>query len=70
MNVLEQIRDAIERQGWSETARRSGITRTTLHRAFGDTRRKHCVSARPSFTTIERVLPHVGLELAAREVES
>jgi DNA-binding phage protein len=68
VNVVGEIRTAIERQGWSETARRSGISRVTLHRAFGDTRRKAAVNAGPSLATIERVLPSIGLELAVREV--
>ena len=62
MNVLAGIREAIERIGWSETARLSGVDRTTLHRCFGRNGRGH-----PALATIERVLPHVGLELTVTE---
>jgi DNA-binding phage protein len=64
VNVVEQIRAAIERIGWSETARRSGVNRVTLHRCFGKNGREH-----PTMTTIERVLPHIGLRIAVEEVQ-
>lgn len=60
MSVIPQIREAIEREGWSKTADRSGVDRVTLHRCFGKNGRGH-----PTLTTVERVLPHVGLELVA-----
>lgn len=56
------IRAGIERAGWSETARRSGIDRTTLHRNF-----PKCGSGNPKLETIVAVLPHVGLELTLSE---
>lgn len=62
MNVLAKIRAGIERVGWSETARRSGVARSHLHRAFGANGR-----GGPSLNTIERVLPHVGLDLDVTE---
>lgn len=62
MTVVSEIRAAIVRMGWSETARRSGVDRTVLHRTFAEKPRKG-----PSLRTIERVLPALGLELAVRE---
>lgn len=64
MTVIAQIRAGIERLGWSEISRRSGVDRTCLHRVFGKNGRGH-----PSLTTIERVLPHLGLELQVREID-
>ncbi len=63
MTVVEQIRAGIERLGWSETARRCGVDRTQLHRAFGHNPRKGT-----SLRTIERVLPALGLELTVKEL--
>lgn len=62
--VIAAIRAAIERIGWSETARRSGVERTHLHRSFGENGREW-----PSLSTIERVLPHLGLRLRVERVE-
>jgi DNA-binding phage protein len=63
IGVVREIGLAIEREGWSATSKRSGVDRTELHRAFGRHGRGH-----PTLRTIERVIPHVGLELTAREV--
>ncbi len=59
MSILPAIREAIERVGWSRTAELSGVRRETLHRAFGENGRGH-----PTLTTIEKVLPVIGLELS------
>lgn len=59
---LATVRARIQSVGWSETARRSGINRVTLHRCFGERARND-----PGLETIVAVLPHVGLELAATE---
>lgn len=61
--VVRMIGLAIERIGVCEVARLSGVDRVVLWRAFSKNGRGH-----PTLTTIERVLPHVGLELAVREV--
>jgi len=58
VTVLSDIRAAITAMGWSETARRSGVDRVTLHRVFGENGRGH-----PTLETIERVLPTLGLNL-------
>lgn len=62
--MIEQIRAAIARVGWSETARRSGVDRVTLHRCFGNSGNQN-----PKLATIEAVLPHVGLRLAVTEID-
>lgn len=62
--IIPEIRAGIERVGWTETARRSGLERTQLHRAFGKNGRQ-C----PSLATVERLLPHVGLRLAVEHAD-
>ena len=61
--IVRDIGLAIERQGWKKTAELSGVDRTSLHRSFGRNWRH-----RPSLETIEQVLPHLGLQLAIRQV--
>jgi DNA-binding phage protein len=56
--VIDTLRSQIERIGWSETARRSGIARETLHKAF---KRRTM-----SFMTVQRVAQAVGVRLDAR----
>jgi DNA-binding phage protein len=58
--IWQALRDAIVRTGWSETARRVGMDRTALHRAFGATKpsTRSC-----HFATIMAVADAVGLEL-------
>jgi DNA-binding phage protein len=65
VNLLAEIRAGIVRVGWSEVARRSGMHRITLHRCFGKNGR-----GRPTLATIERVLPHIGLQLAIVEAKN
>jgi DNA-binding phage protein len=56
--VIDTLRAQIERIGWTETARRSGIARETLHKAF---KRRSM-----SFMTVQRVADAVGVRLEAR----
>lgn len=56
-DLREQLRAAIKQIGWSETARRSGCDRVTLHRAFGP-------RGNPKLSTIVAVLPVVGLNIS------
>lgn len=60
------IRARIETVGWSETARRSGLHRCHLHRAFGANRRG---SGLPTLRTLTALLPVLGLELTVREID-
>jgi DNA-binding phage protein len=62
MSVVADIRAGIERVGWTETARRSGIDRGTLHRSFGKNARRIA-----NLSTVERVVPHIGLALTVTE---
>jgi len=64
-DMIARIREAIVRVGWSETARRCGIDRVTLHRAFGTTPKVKGPRGPigPSFDTVLAVLPAVGLKL-------
>jgi DNA-binding phage protein len=64
VGIVRAIGQAIDERGWSETSLRSGVERCSLHRAFGAHGRGH-----PTMTTIERVLPHVGLRLTVERVE-
>jgi len=64
VSILDQIGAAIKRNGWSRTARESGVDRTPLHRAFGNKPLKGT-----SLKTIERVLPALGLELTVRKLD-
>jgi DNA-binding phage protein len=59
MGVVRDIGLAIEGRGWKRTAQESGVDRCALHRAFGRHGRGH-----PTMTTINRVLPGLGLRLA------
>lgn len=59
--ICALVRSEIVRVGWSEIARRSGMDRTALHRAFppkGD--------RNPSFRTMTSVADAVGLEFTVR----
>jgi DNA-binding phage protein len=60
------LREAIARVGWTETARRCGIDRVTLHRAFGTTPKVKGPRGPigPSLDTVLAVLPAVGIELS------
>jgi DNA-binding phage protein len=58
--LFAQIRVAIVRQGWSETARRSGVRRETLHRTFGP---NPDIRA-PNLNTIDAVVTALGLRLS------
>jgi DNA-binding phage protein len=60
--ILDRIREEIEARGWSKVAEQSGVDRVNLHRVFGPNGR-----GRPNMTTLERVLPHLGLELQVTE---
>jgi DNA-binding phage protein len=60
VSVLDGMRAAIKRVGWSETARRSGVDRVTLHRVFGE-------GGNPKLSTIEKVAPHVGVAITIGE---
>jgi DNA-binding phage protein len=62
--VISDIGLAIERIGFREASRRSGVERAALHRAFSRNGRGH-----PTLRTLERVLPHLGLRLAVVELE-
>lgn len=61
--LVGRIRAGIERVGWSETARRSGVDRVKLHRTFGE-RMGH---GNPRLELLLAVLPHVGLSLSVTE---
>lgn len=65
MNIVAQIRTRIKLMGWSYVARKSGVERPTLWRAFGD---GCCPNRSPTLTTLNAVLPVIGLELEIREV--
>jgi DNA-binding phage protein len=57
--ICARLRTEIIRTGWSETARRSGVERAALHRAFmGGGKRV------PSFQTIASVAQALGLEFS------
>jgi DNA-binding phage protein len=60
--IRDQVREAIVRVGWSETARRSGYDRCNLHRAF----RKNSRTV-PNLATIVDVAEAVGLKIEVRE---
>ena len=64
MTIVDQIRERITAMGWSEASRRSGVDRTHLHRAFGNRPRKNV-----ALSTIERILPTLGLKLTLTELE-
>lgn len=55
--LVAQLREAIVRTGWSETARRAGVNRCALHRSFkrGGT---------PSFERIDAVAEAVGMRVS------
>ena len=59
--IVNLLREEIERVGWSEVARRSGIERTALHRAFQARRGRA-----PAFTTVMFVAEALGVKLEAR----
>jgi DNA-binding phage protein len=54
------LREHIIRAGWSETARRTGIDRCALHRAFPEKRR----GTMPAFVTVSLVAAALNLRLA------
>lgn len=58
--ICEELRAAIVRTGWSETARRCGIDRTALHRSFRPKRG----NGQPSFVTVSLVAEALGLRLS------
>jgi DNA-binding phage protein len=60
--IIDMLREEIKRVGWSETARRSGLDRTSLHRAFQE--RQHRF---PSFVTVSLVAMALGVKLEARK---
>jgi DNA-binding phage protein len=62
--VVRDIGLVIERVGWREVARRTGVDRCALHRTFSRNGRGH-----PTLATLDRVLPHVGLRLTIVEAE-
>jgi DNA-binding phage protein len=59
--LIAEVAAAIERTGWSETSRRSGVDRVSLHRAFG------AKTTVPSFTTLDRVAQALGLSFTVTE---
>lgn len=61
--LCAQVRSAIVRTGWSETARRSGIRRETLHRSFSG----RPDAQTPSLTTIAAVADALDLALSVTE---
>lgn len=61
--VVAAPRAAIVRTGWSETARRCGLDRTSLHRAF----RANPSTRSPNLGTVAAVALALGLELTIRE---
>lgn len=60
--IFALLRVEIVRVGWSETARRCGIDRTALHRAFRD----KPATRSPHFGTIMAVADALGLEFTVR----
>ena len=60
--VCSLVRREIIRVGWSETARRCGMDRTALHRAFPP-----ACNRNPSFVTLTNVAAAVGLEFTVRK---
>lgn len=61
--ICALVRREIVRTGWSETARRAGVERTALHRAFPPRGQRN-----PSFVTFTNVAAAVGLEFTVRKV--
>jgi DNA-binding phage protein len=61
--ICARLRKAIIKTGWSETARRVGMDRTALHRAFAP----HRGNRTPSFVTISLVAQALGLKLTVYE---
>jgi DNA-binding phage protein len=61
-DICAILRDEIVRTGWSETARRAGVERTALHRAFQASPGKH----NPSFATVTKTAQALGLEFTVR----
>lgn len=62
--IVPIVRAAIQRVGWSETARRAGVDRVTLHRCFG----ARPNGRGPQLSTLLAILPHVGLSLTVKEL--
>lgn len=58
-SIVAMLGAEVERMGWSEAARRSGMRRETLHRIFG--KRSTC----PNLRTIACVAEAVGVQLTA-----
>lgn len=60
--ICALLRGEIARVGWSETARRAGVDRCNLHRAFpADPGKRN-----PSFATVTEVARALGLEVTVR----
>ena len=62
--LLAIVRSRVALHGWSATAREAGVDRANLHRAL-----RHGSERPISLTTLLKVLPVVGLELTAKEIE-
>lgn len=60
--IIDMLREEIERVGYSETARRSGVDRTSLHRAF-----QRRTGRLPAFSTIALVAMALSVRLEARK---
>jgi DNA-binding phage protein len=58
--ICATVRASIVLAGWSETARRSGVDRTALHRAFPPERGGRM----PSFSMVIAVADALGLRLS------
>lgn len=58
--IVDLLREEIQRVGWSEVARRSGLRRENLHRVF-----KRGSGHLPSLSTISLVALAVGVRLEA-----
>lgn len=56
--AIAVLREEIEHVGYAEVARRSGMDRTFLHRAFRD-RTDGC----PNFVTVARAAEAVGMQI-------
>lgn len=63
--ICNRIRSLIVGRGWSETARRVSVDRTSLHCAFPDLP----TGRAPSFRTVTEVAASFGLRLVLQSVE-
>jgi probable addiction module antidote protein len=61
-DIVDVLGAEVKRVGYTETARRTGIDRCSLHRAF------RSKSSMPAFSTIALVAMAVGVKLEARRI--